>query len=284
MHSDACWQWQENNDPDDQEQALFEQRLCEDVYGVAVRKINHTGKSNLRYVKCGYYDAHELHVFDATTNSSSTNGNYHSHNNASSRSVSSRSRNGFSRFLSGDRSVGDRIPMSAGSGGGGSPSEPLRNSISHNLTQASGGGVGGGGGTTTTTTMSDSYNNNNKNDDARMNLILQGNKKIKALTWGKKKDVKIPIDRFTVVRKGKTTDRTKKNTSPSSRILSLVTDDPLHMTLDIEAPTRLDRDKFARAFARFLNVPLEQESNNHDMRSVRSDMTPQSYTNTKGTS
>ena len=59
--SDA-WQWQENNDPDDQEQALFEQRLCEDVYGVAVRKINQNGKSNLRYVKCSWVDASELSI------------------------------------------------------------------------------------------------------------------------------------------------------------------------------------------------------------------------------
>jgi hypothetical protein len=64
-------------------------------------------------------------------------------------------------------------------------------------------------------------------------------------------------------------------------------------TLDIEAPTKLDRDKFARAFSRFLNVPLveveqypiiqQQQQQQQplttggDMRSVRSDMTPQSY-------
>ena len=30
-------------------------------------------------------------------------------------------------------------------------------------------------------------------------------------------------------------------------------------SLDIEAPTRLDRDKFASAFARFLGVPLIEE-------------------------
>jgi hypothetical protein len=42
-------------------------------------------------------------------------------------------------------------------------------------------------------------------------------------------------------------------------LLSLVTDDANHPSLDIEAPTKLDRDKFARAFAKFLGVPLEGE-------------------------
>ena len=34
-------------------------------------------------------------------------------------------------------------------------------------------------------------------------------------------------------------------------------------TLDIEAPTKLDRDKFARAFARFLNIPLVEAGENN---------------------
>jgi hypothetical protein len=131
--------------------------------------------------------------------------------------------------------------------------------------------------------------------DAHTNLIP--GKKIKVLSWGKKKDVKIPLDKFVAVRKGKTTERTKRNPCPPSRILSLVTayeDTPYSATtttLDIEAPTKLDRDKFARAFSRFLNVPLVEAeqypiiqqqqqpplTTGGDMRSVRSDMTPQSY-------
>lgn len=39
-------------DPEMEEQILFDQRLCEDTLGVAVRKINSNGKSQLRYVKC----------------------------------------------------------------------------------------------------------------------------------------------------------------------------------------------------------------------------------------
>jgi hypothetical protein len=101
--------------------------------------------------------------------------------------------------------------------------------------------------------------------DPRRNLIKKNKRKV--LTWGKKKDVKLPLDRFVCVRKGKTNDRTRRNTSPSSRILSLITDDSQHPSLDIEAPTKVDREKFARAFARFLDVPLENEDN-HSVRSA----------------
>ena len=201
------WQWGQRSDPDDQEQALFEQRLCEDFYGVAVRKINQNGKSNLRYVKCCLVDVSEIEGELA--------------GGSSTRSISSRtsrSRGAFSR-LRGDRDRSlDR-------------SEP-------------------------------------RDYDAHQNLIKKGRKKV--LTWGKKKDVKIPLDRFVCVRKGKTNDRTRRNTSPASRILSLITDDPQHPSLDIEAPTKLDREKFARAFSRFLDVPLEGD----DVQSVRSAEVP----------
>ena len=206
------WQWGQRNDPDDQEQALFEQRLCEDFYGVAVRKINQNGKSNLRYVKCCLVDVSEI---EGEVNGGS-----------STRSISSRSRGAFSRLRGDrDRSV-DR-------------SEP-------------------------------------RDYDAHRNLIKKGKKKV--LTWGKKKDVKLPLDRFVCVRKGKTNDRTRRNASPASRLLSLITDDPQHPSLDIEAPTKLDREKFARAFARFLDVPLEGD----DAHSVRSAEVPN--VSTKGMS
>lgn len=154
----------------EQEQALFEQRLCNDPCGVAVRKINHTGKSNLRYVKC------------TSTRDNST---------SSSRSVGSWVRN---------RSK--------------------------------------------STTL-----------------------KTRVLSWGRKKDV--PLSNFTMVQTGKVTERALKNPAPPSRILSLITSDPNHVSLDIEAPTKLDRDKFARAFATFLNVPLETH-NKSDAGSVQS--------------
>ena len=38
--------------PKDSEQLVFERRLCHDVEGVAVRKINQNGKSAIRHVRC----------------------------------------------------------------------------------------------------------------------------------------------------------------------------------------------------------------------------------------
>jgi len=94
-------------------------------------------------------------------------------------------------------------------------------------------------------------------------------KRMRALAWGNKKKVRIPLDRFVAVRKGKTTDRTKRNANTSSRLLSLITDDPANPSLDIEAPTKLDRDKFAKAFARFLDVPLSAEEGSSSGRAGR---------------
>jgi hypothetical protein len=172
---------------------LFEQRLCEDALGVAVRKINQYGKANLRYVKCVNVDELDMH--------------------RSSRSISSRSAGSWGgRRKSGGASSRDTPPPSADS-----------------------------------------------------------EKAKRALVWGKKKDVQVRLDLFTAVRKGKTTDRARRNPSPSSRVLSILTKDKNHPSLDIEAPTRMDRDKFARAFARFLDIPLDLE----DSPSVHSaDVTP----------
>ncbi|CAB9497142.1 Kinesin-like protein KIN [Seminavis robusta] len=180
------WQQWNNNKPDpaDHEQALFEQRLCEDAYGVAVRKINQNGKPNLRYVKCVY-------VMESDVDTIGNDSHYPS---STLSNVSSLARS-------------------------------FRNSKTSSSPLAA---------------------SNNEN-------------RLRVLTWGKKKEVKLPLDRFVCVRKGKTTDRARRNPSPSCRILSLITTDPNHQSLDIEAPTRLDRDKFARAFARFLEVPLVGE-------------------------
>lgn len=177
-------------DPESQEQALFEQRLCEDAYGVAVRKINQNGKAQLRYVKCVTLDASDLPDDSAS---------------ATSKSVASLV-----------RSFSSRKKRSA--------------SI----------------------------------DEDTDKLLSSGSKK--ALLWGKKRDHKLALDKFVGVRTGKTTERTRKNPQPASRLLSLITKDNGKSSLDIEAPTRLDRDKFARAFARFLQVPLQfdTETSNAD--------------------
>lgn len=169
------FQWTPIAEPDSQEQALFEQRLCEDAYGVAVRKINQNGKSNLRYVKCvTLEDGEEI---------------------SSTKSIS-----GMVRSLS-RRNRSDRSVTSNESG-----------------------------------------------------------KERRALQWGKKKECRVIVEQFTCVRKGKTTERTRRNVQPTSRLLSLITNDANHPSLDIEAPTRVDRDKFARAFAKFLRVPLESDA------------------------
>mmetsp|Transcript_14437 Transcript_14437/g.22555 ORF Transcript_14437/g.22555 Transcript_14437/m.22555 type:complete len:1430 (-) Transcript_14437:136-4425(-) len=195
------YQWGNRADPDAQEQALFEQRLCEDPFGVAVRKVNQNGKSTLRYVKCIPLDQEGEGSLPGDTRS-----------RASSLSVTSLRRSLVSRRSARDPSL-DRSESRANNG----DVESIRNL-------------------------------------ANMNL---NGKSRRALTWGKKRECKLPLDRFVCVRKGKTTSRTKRNPSPSGRLLSLITNDVSHASLDIEAPTRLDRDKFARAFARFLDVPLE---------------------------
>jgi hypothetical protein len=215
--------WQQDGNLDHQEQALFEQRLCDDEYGVAVRKINQNGKSNLRYIKCIQVDLQDLDDDGPMS---------------SNRSVSSLSRGslsfvrGLRSRLRSDRSVSGRSRSERSVSGRSIERNALRD----------------------------------------LDKLLPGATLVKVLTWGKKKDVKIPLERFVAVRKGRTTDRSRKNMVPSTRILSLITNDPYHPSLDIEAPTRVDREKFARAFSIFLKVPLEAEEN----RSARSDFTPSS--------
>lgn len=195
------WQWVNKLDPDSQEQALFEQRLCEDTYGVAVRKIDRNGKSQLRYVKCVTLD-----TFDFDDNLS-----------LAGKSVTSLVRSFRSK----------KSPSSQSASG----SEKEK----------------------------DANSQQNRNSSSK-----------KALTWGKKKEHKMPLDTFVCVRKGKTTERTKRNAQPATRLLSLVTKDKENPSLDIEAPTRLDRDKFARAFARFLKVPLDSDEENQIPNNVGS--------------
>ena len=159
--------------PGKEEQKLFEQRLCDENYGVAVRKIHSNGKSQLRYVKCIPMDPKQLK----------------------------------SKKLNMSHSLPAHVESPSFKT---SPTSPL-----------------------------------------------QHNKQMMALTWGHKKTV--PLLQFTQVRKGKTTERTKRNPNPSGKLLSLITNDRRHGSLDIEAPTQLDRDKFAKAFSVFLGVDLVED-------------------------
>ncbi len=164
----------------DQEQELFQQKLCDDSMGVAIRKINQYGKSSIRYVKC-------VKVEDLTD-----------------------------VCLSGNRSD------TSGSRG-------RRWSMGNSTGKAT----------------ASSYS-----------LTSQLEPGTRVLVWGKK-DIQMPLDRIIAVRKGKATDKARRSTCPSNRIFSIITDDPVHPSLDIEAPSQTDRDKFARAFSLFLNLPME---------------------------
>lgn len=243
------YNYNNSSEPDNQEQALFEQRLCADIYGVAVRKINQNGKSSLRYVKCLYLDASDVLLLGPNEESAIAQHHQHHSHHSSSRSVSSRhsrgSRGGFSRFLSG-----------GGVNASSSSAAALDQDAHRSLLGSS---------------AIDKANhlNQSSNNSSGNNNNVPYNGKIRVLTWGKKKEVTVPLDQFTAVRKGKVTDRSKRNPCPASRIVSLITTDihsveeqqkaNYYPSLDIEAPTRLDRDKFARAFARFLNIPLLEE-------------------------
>ena len=266
---------------DDEEQFMFEQRLTQDELGVAIRKISHSGKAQLRYVKCvplrppssSDFDDDQIALVSGTklnlpspgaglgvvgtgassiiSGASGRGGGGQSSSSAlnvpyldaltgtrtakpppsDSMSVSSKSSTG-SRFMGRMRSMGRLIP---------------------NNTNSSVGGGGGGG----------SVAGRGEGGRVTDNLLLHDNdKSLRALTWGKKNAVTLSLDKFTCVRKGKTTERTIRNSSPSSRLLSIITTAGTKghkESLDIEAPTKLDRDKFASAFARFLGVPLVDE-------------------------
>jgi len=215
-----------------EEQKMFEQRLCDVNFGVAVRKIHSNGKSQLRYVKCTAIDnkknSHRKgrlsrrrsklqNMSMSVPPEADGLGSLHEHRQqqhqqkiSSSKSVTS---------LKGRRSRGKKYP---GIG--------IINSNASTSTSVTGSVL--------------------PSDDRKQNM---------ALTWGNKKKVVIPLYKFIAVRKGKSTDRTRRNVSHPSQLLSLVTSDKRNSSLDIEAPTKLDRDKFAKAFSIFLDVPLTDD-------------------------
>lgn len=197
---------------------MFEQRLTTDELGVAIRKINHSGKAQLRYVKCV--------PLRPVSSSDYGQDDYNSIPYLEERSfrgdvsVSSRSTSNSSRFLG-----------------------RIKNGVFDVKKNAVG---------------SSSHGNLHNVLIADNNSLLKEEASLRALTWGKKNTVTIPLSQFVAVKKGKTTERTVRNASPSARLLSIVTKSG-RGCLDIEAPTKLDRDKFATAFSVFLDVPLEEE-------------------------
>jgi len=210
------------SDPDNEEQALFESKLTEDPMGIAVRKISSSGKSQLRYVKCiGLSNSPAIAPAKKRFSSATS-----IHSSMSLRSV-------------GTKSVTRSVGLS-------STKRRLQ------LTKSSNASNGGSRSVVSAANSEDEIQNHNL-------LSSASSKRRLALTWGNKTKVVVGLEKFTCVRKGKGSDRTKRSTSPASHLLSVLTDDP-NISLDIEAPTRTDRDKFASAFARFLCVPLETEN------------------------
>jgi len=300
------------NSLDDEEQYMFEQRLTHDELGVAIRKISHSGKAQLRYVKCvvlrppsssdfgtGTGAGDKVDVSAAPASSTSSGGNSipgigtyldKTNNEAQKKKQQAQSSQSdnvsvsssvSSRFMEKIKSVVGRNSTSTAAGGGnknvsssihgGGGVEEDEDDDNNSLllhdtiatSRPTGGGISGSGGT----------------------HHHQPNKSLRALTWGKKNAITIPLDKFTCVRKGKTTERTFRNGAGASRLLSIVvgtgngdgvdgittssTSGSQSESLDIEAPTRLDRDKFASAFARFLGVPLIEEDEGEVERTGR---------------
>ena len=331
---------------DDDEQYMFEQRLTHDELGVAIRKISHSGKAQLRYVKCvpvrppsssDYVGVDEKQIQHQqstmitqvsptmvtslnTTTTTTTDGelmavnkggggggggggfNHHTrlnnspynqeriidtpvfmaggsplrHKSSDSVSVSSKASTSSRRILDG---IGRRISrlkdMKTTS-----TTNNNSNSSTNNMSMSNINGNNNDSvvvvaplSTSPSSVAIDDLSNNlllHDDDVAGMSIMLADSssssihhhgtsKTHRALTWGKKNAVIVSLDKFTCVRKGKTTERTMRNSSPASRLLSIMTTVRGNESLDIEAPTMLDRDKFASAFATFLGVPLVEE-------------------------
>jgi hypothetical protein len=227
--------------PGREEQILFEQRLCEEGHGVAVRKIHSNGKSQLRFVKCVPIPKDKLKKLTSGASSSNRTHNHNHNHDHKNMSYSLPSPN-VAQEVSSARSVtslGLMGRMTARK----NKSALYNSSVDDNSPKSQ-------------QTKSISVAGESTISQAK-STAYDEKKYTKALTWGNKKKVLIPLFKFIAVRKGKTTKRTRRNGSDASRLLSIVTSDEVHGSLDIEAPTKLDRDKFAKAFSVFLSVPLE---------------------------
>ncbi len=304
-----------SNGPGREEQILFEQRLCDQEIGVAVKKIHSNGKSQLRFVKCvsipkekmksiykpysredvgihahAYYAAEAAAAAAASSSSNKRNSKKkenhgkntkHPHYNMSH---SLPSPNVYTQRMMKDPSSSSSSSKSVTSlmgriGGMATGRKKKHSSLQHTYDESSpksqyskssygGNGINSGGG--------DEDGSNAATDGpTNTSTILPQDDKFytKALTWGNKKKILIPLCMFVSVRKGKTTKRTKRNGSDASKLLSIMihpkkdagggvhnsgNSSAYHGSLDIEAPTEMDRDKFAKAFSIFLNVPLEE--------------------------
>lgn len=239
---------------------MFEHKLC-DSKGVAVKKINPNGKSQLRNVRCIRIPAQEEEeeVEEEENKDKKRTKSKYKHYNMS---------HSVPPVLEQGRGYKKSSPLA----GGGVSSSSNRSvaSLMSRLGKEDGTKAAARNKTAadSPTLSHESTSPNPKEHDTTTTttapIIIKDNvwyhKHTRALTWGTKKKI-IPIFQFTSVRKGKTTDRTKRNPCPSNRLLTLVNEsDPRHGSLDIEAPTKEDRDKFAKAFSTFLCVPLVEDA------------------------
>eukprot|EP00571_Detonula_confervacea_P006222 CAMPEP_0172317832 /NCGR_PEP_ID=MMETSP1058-20130122/32959_1 /TAXON_ID=83371 /ORGANISM="Detonula confervacea, Strain CCMP 353" /LENGTH=636 /DNA_ID=CAMNT_0013032483 /DNA_START=354 /DNA_END=2261 /DNA_ORIENTATION=- len=237
------------NSLDDEEQFMFEQRLTQDELGVAIRKISHSGKAQLRYVKCIPLrppSSDDFEIGDAKLLNGSPGLLANTATNLAYLDTSPTLRS---------KPASDCISISSKSSTGSRFLERMRSTSSaarHGIRSIN--------------SIGKLHNSNIQEGSDNLLLNDKQDKSHRALTWGKKNAVTLSLDRFTCVRKGKSTERTMRNSSPSSRLLSIIVKSSggtgsggKSESLDIEAPTMLDRDKFASAFARFLGVPLLEE-------------------------
>ena len=267
-HSTTQSQKQKQGGPVKEEQLLFEQRLCDGGHGVAVRKIHSNGKSQLRFVKCVPIPNDKLKKWNLyqTNNNNNNNNNDtartdNTTKNSKNMSYSLPSPSGIELLQhqyqhqhgssSSSRSVTSLMGRIAGRKHKSNNGSIIVNDDSPKSQMSKrSSSVNGGLGSSVIVNGGVNARFHNKSPNDKMFT--------KALTWGNKKKVLIPLCKFVAVKKGNTTTRTRRNACDSSRLLSIVTNDASLGCLDIEAPTMLDRDKFAMAFSVFLNVPLEE--------------------------
>ena len=210
-----------------EEQLLFESKLLEDEFGIALRKIDRFGRAQLRYVRCVPLSNNN------NSNSSNKHSSHHSNNNSNT-----------NKFFYRNKS-----------------------STAENHFYVS--------------TLDDTQNLIQRKSQQQQHDKLSINRAQYALTWGSGRHC-IPLTKFQCVKLGRQTPRTRLSKANHTCLLSLCVkhsythshsmmskssllssssaidkkeykeEEDWKSVLDMEAPTRLDRDLFAHAFAQFL--------------------------------
>ena len=237
-----------------EEQQLFESKLLHDEYGIALRKIDRYGRAQLRYIKC---------VPLVSSQSGNTNANALTGHILSS---NSRLKLG-SRSAGGGDAVSNKFYRSHKSASAAhfyvSTLDDTQNLIASHDKESN-------------SLIHSSYNSSNSHDYSPNRVEFS--RSSYGLSWGK--HCIIPLSAFQCVKLGRQTPRTRLSKADPTCLLSLCVKHNFNISskshnstnstsntaidnnksedyrsvLDIEAPTRLDRDLFAHAFAQFLGV------------------------------